>query len=644
MIRKQLIGGLLIGLIASLVITSQAQTINDYLLPAPKQLTVKNGKLERMSGRLICNPTTRHGVRTGLLVQSVLAATGVDVQMAAFPALGEEPLVIMQLDTRLSPQGYELEISDSAITLTGGDGAGLHYAMLTLTQLGEYAREAGYWPCLEICDEPAFERRGVMLDISRDKVPTMETLYALIDQLASWKINEIQLYTEHTFAYRNHQTVWENASPITAEEILLLDAFCKDRYIDLVPNQNSFGHMKRWLIHEEYEHLAELKEPGKTIWGMLSRTSLSPVEPGSLELMKELYAELLPNFSSQYFNIGCDETVELGVGKSKAQCKEKGKGRVYLDFLLALKAEVDQYDRTVQFWGDIILNHPELIPDLPKDMVALIWGYEANHPFDQKCARFQAAGVPFYVCPGTSTWRAIIGQHQNGVGNQLNAAINGKKYGAKGFLNTNWGDHGHWQPLSVSYPTFAYGAGLSWQVEANQQMNIPALLSRYVFDDPTGISGEVLVNLGNAYLKTRTVTYNSNIFFHLLRYPARSMKKNRYLKQIRKDNLQSASDYITGQMQLFEEAQMHCTDAVVVKAELQQAVALTLHACKLGMARLDARGGSIAAIPEDQRQALKQELEQLIENHKTIWLMRNRVGGLEDSAEKMGQLLEYYQE
>lgn len=91
---------------------------------------------------------------------------------------------------------------------------------------------------------------------SRDKVPTMSTLYDLIDQLSDWKINQIQLYIEHTFAYRGHDIVWKDSSPFTGEEILQLDRFCKERFIELVPNQNSFGHMHRWLCHDKYRSLS----------------------------------------------------------------------------------------------------------------------------------------------------------------------------------------------------------------------------------------------------------------------------------------------------------------------------------------------------------------------------------------------------
>ncbi|MBN1565464.1 MAG: glycoside hydrolase, partial [Anaerolineae bacterium] len=147
------------------------------------------------------------------------------------------PLTIRMDDMLDRAESYRLVIGADGIELVGYDTAGVFYGAMTLVQLIQTSgREL---PTLQIEDWPDFAARGVMLDISRDKVPTMETLYHLIDLLASWKINQFQLYTEHTFAYQKHRAVWAQASPITAEEILELDAYCRARHIDLVPNQNS---------------------------------------------------------------------------------------------------------------------------------------------------------------------------------------------------------------------------------------------------------------------------------------------------------------------------------------------------------------------------------------------------------------------
>src|SRR5690606_31813627 len=111
------------------------------------------------------------------------------------------------------------------------------------------------------------------------------------------------------------------------------------------------------------------------------------------------------------------------------------------------------------------------------------WGYEADHDFDGHCKVFADSGIPFYVCPGTSSWNTLIGRTENAMGNLRNAAENGLKYGAIGYLNTVWGDNGHMQPLSVNYLGFAYGAALSWGYENNVDIDIQSALSRLMFHD-----------------------------------------------------------------------------------------------------------------------------------------------------------------
>ena len=171
-----------------------------------------------------------------------------------------------------------------------------------------------------------FAVRSDMLDVSRDKVPTMGTLKQLVDILARFDYNQFQLYTEHTFAYSAHKAVWEHASPLTREEIRELDLYCSMHGIELVPNQNCFGHMERWLTKPAYNHLAELPQGGAPLpWGGFKKdpTTLCPTDPASLEFVAGLLDELLPNFESRLVNIGCDETFDLlGNGRSAAAVKE----------------------------------------------------------------------------------------------------------------------------------------------------------------------------------------------------------------------------------------------------------------------------------------------------------------------------------
>jgi hypothetical protein len=230
--------------------------------------------------------------------------------------------------------------------------------------------------------------------------------------------------------------------------------------------------------------LADCPEGCLTPWGgFIKSSTLNPLDEGSIELVKHLYDDLLPNFSSEYFNVGLDEPFELGHGKSKVMTDKLGTGRVYSNYLLKVYNEVKLRNKKMMFWGDIIIKSPELIQELPKDIIALEWGYEGDHPFESNCEKYKEAGIEFYVCPGTSSWNSILGRSENMKQNLLNAAENGLKNGATGYLNTDWGDNGHIQYLPVSYPGFCYGAALSWGVSQNKEVDLEGFLNMFVFKD-----------------------------------------------------------------------------------------------------------------------------------------------------------------
>jgi hypothetical protein len=441
---------------------------------------------------------------------------------------GAPPATIRVVRSKSAPthaEGYKLTIDRNGVRIEFRETPGLRAAAATLRQLlRQYGR---HLPCLKIRDWPDFSRRGVMLDISRGRVPKLETLLELVEHLADFKINEFQLYTEHTFAYRRYQSVWQSWGALTGEEIRKLDARCQQLGIDLVPNQNSFGHLRYFLEHPRLKKLAEVSGPYPDASGEFVHrpSTLAPNHPGTLPFLRKLYDELLPNFRSRFFNVGCDETWDLGHGRSKKLCAAKGQGRVYLDFLKQIHREVSARGKRTMFWGDIILKYPKLIKELAKlgrdalprvqadrqvspTIIALNWGYEANHPFEKEAAKFAGAKIPFYVCPGTSTWQTLIGRHDNALANLRAAAKAGKRFGAMGYLITDWGDGGHPQPLAVSYLPYLAGASLSWCAKTFDEAKLIPVLSRDVFKDPTGNAAKAALALGRAHRKLKFTAPN----------------------------------------------------------------------------------------------------------------------------------------
>jgi hypothetical protein len=529
-------------------------------------------------------------------------------------------------DRIAQPEGYELLVEAGGLTITGHDAAGVSYGVCTLIQLLE-ALDGMALPGLRIEDWPDFPVRGLMLDISRDKVPTLETTKDLIDRLASWKINQFQLYTEHTFAYRRHPDVWAKASPFTGEEILELDAYCRERFIELVPNQNSFGHMHRWFEHPQYLELAEAPDGFDFPWGHSSEPfSLNPTDPRSLELIKDLFDELLPHFTSRAVNVGCDETFDVGQGRSRAECDRLGVGRVYLDFVQKIYHEVKRRGHIMQFWGDIIVHYPELITELPKDAIALEWGYEADHPFDEHGARFAQAGLPFYLCPGTATWNSLGGRTTNALGNLQSAAANGLKHGATGILNTEWGDNGHWQTLPTNYLGYAMGAAYSWAYAANREVDVAQAISRFAFDDPSGNFGRVAYDLGEVYQVSGLVPHNSSVLFWMLQWPLQELTQG-YRDAVPPDKLHETLAAIDHVIAPLNATQSRRADADLLKREFELAARMMRHGAQ--------RGLYAVGVPDRSTAELDQDLGEIIEEYKAVWLLRNRSGGLSDSVARL---------
>jgi hypothetical protein len=605
---------------------------SNLLLPPPQQLVHTGGSVA-LSG-------TPAGLDSPLVTQALerlkraLGASGT-------PAVGTAPLRLTVSPTAThGPESYRLELSPAEVSVVAGGEAGLAHGLATLTQLVDlHGRQL---PAMRVDDWPDFPVRGVMLDVSRDRVPTMESLLALVERLASWKLNQLQLYMEHTFAYRGHEVVWRTASPFTPEEIRQLDDFCRQRNVELVPNQNSFGHMHRWLIHEPYRSLAECPDgvdhpfsPGKEPFG------LCPTDPRGLDLLADLYDQLLPSFSSKSFNVGLDETFDLGLGRSARLCEERGTTRVYLEFLDRVHKLVTDRGRRMQFWGDIILKEPELMGELPRDAVALEWGYEADHPFERHARQFAAAGLEFFVCPGTSSWNSIAGRTDNALANIAAAASAGHDAGAGGLLVTDWGDNGHLQPPPVSLPGLLTAAAFSWNVSASRaprKLPLADLLDRHAFEDRRGVLGHVALELGSCYRQTGVALRNSTVLSKLLLNPAGWTREPAGLTSAR---LQRTAETIAAARARIARADMARPDGALIAEEYRWVCDALSLACDLGQCRLEIGLDSpLAAASAASRRPLIPRMADLIAGQRTLWLQRSRPGGLEDSAGRLRRTLE----
>ena len=337
----------------------------------------------------------------------------------------------------LRKEEYVLSVCDTGVDVYASCEEGFFRALTSLHQM--IRRGQGVLPLVEIQDAPDIARRGYMVDISRGKMPKVETIKRMADYLAKLKYNELQLYMEgDCFKYAAYPKETAHFDCLTPEDIRELDAYCRERFIDLVPNQNSFGHMYTWLKKPEFHHLG-LFEADET------PSTLNPLLEESFEFMCNLYTSLLPHFSSQYVNIGLDEAYGLGKFQIEEYCKEKGKDIVFMEWLNKLNDHITAtYGKTVMFWADMIYNYPQSYHLVPKDAIALEWGYELiqSQRMTDHCIAYRDAGVRYYVCPSVNTHDSFTSRMDVTTFNIRTCAELAVEYGAEGILLTEWGGGG----------------------------------------------------------------------------------------------------------------------------------------------------------------------------------------------------------
>jgi hexosaminidase len=376
-------------------------------------------------------------------------------------------------DADAGREAYVLRVTSNAIEVEASSEAGLFYAVQTLRQLLQtYGARI---PALTIRDRPMLAHRGLMLDVSRGKVPTLATLFELVDRLAAYKYNQLQLYIEHTFHFPSHPAIGAGTDPLTAEDILALDAYCRQRHVELVPNLQSFGHQRHLLSLADYSHLDEVG------W----RWSLSPAREETYQFLDELYADFLPAFSSGWLNVDCDETWDLGTGQSKTLAMELGKGRLYLRHILRLRELAAKHGRRIMLWADVLRNHPELVPELPDDVLLLDWEYEAADHYPTTTA-LGTSGRTFWVCPGTSSWNTLFPRLDNALVNIRRLVGEGLDAGATGMILTDWGDYGHYQALSLSWYAYLFGAATAWTGARTSPEEFDAAFAPLFLGQPAG--------------------------------------------------------------------------------------------------------------------------------------------------------------
>lgn len=464
-----------------------------YIIPNPKKLEEKKGMyIIRYQDRILIDSKwgTEADFSAGLLAEEIEKQTGFRLlRTRTMDSSVQTGGICLQKKEGMGEEAYECRVENSGICILAGTVRGLLYGVQTMRQI---VKQAGACvPFLLVEDEPDFSNRGFYHDITRGRIPTLAYLKEMTDLLAAYKINQLQLYIEHSFLFSGLSEMWRDDTPLTPEDIMELDAYCRERGIELVPSLSSFGHLYKLLSTKTYAHLCELPDSDKTpfcFWDRMHHHTMNLTEPEGMKLIQSMIEEFMPLFTSNQFNICADETFDLGKGRSKQMADEIGVERMYINYVKELCEFLVEKGKRPMFWGDVICGFPELIKELPKETICLNWGYAPDQNEDST-RKLSEAGAVQYTCPGVAGWNQFVNLMEPSYQNIKRMCGYASKYHTIGVLNTDWGDFGHMNHPAFGFFGMIYGAAFSWNKDTPSFEELNRQISMLEYQDSTGSLG-----------------------------------------------------------------------------------------------------------------------------------------------------------
>jgi hypothetical protein len=470
-------------------------------------------------------------------------------------------------------------------------------------------------------------------------VPTLETLRRIVDVIASFKLNMLQLYMENTFAFRSHPQIGAGWGALTPEEVVALDAYCRVRYVELVPCIQSLGHHRRLLSLPDYAHLSYSPEnwtlaPGEETW----------------QLLGELFDDLLPCFTSRYVNVCCDEPYDLThaetagdatVGLPTRNADTPGM-QLYLRHVQKLHDMLRTRGRTMMVWDDVFQRAPELLAEMPADVLFLPWCYAPQREYPQ-VETIHNAGRQSMVCPGTSSWNTLWARNDAARTNIRGFVRAGLAAGSIGVLTTDWGDNGHVNPLGASWYGYAYGGSEGWAPGRLADDEFERRFAQLFFRDTQGAEALRLIDAAVRTAGTNRADV-SGTWLMFFGDPIQDAD----VSLIPDHAIEHMEDLATRALGVLTPLQRVEADGQQTLAEMRLAARQIVHA-----ARKMRAGQRLAVTTQDDRQGrselytelegLKRELHELRWEYQRLWLARNRPEGIWlslDHFDRAAQLLD----
>ena len=344
-----------------------------------------------------------------------------------------------------------------------------------------------------------FETLGIMLDVSRGMVMTVEHFKMWLRRIAISGYNLVMLYTEDIYKLENEPFFGYMRGAYTLDELREIDDYASLLGIEMVGCLQTLGHMEQTLKWKcAYEKVTDT-----------ARVMLVD-EPATRKLIEKMLNFWSKAFRSRRIHIGMDETHDLGLGRylgihgyerafdlfnrhlgmMKELCRERGlQPLIWSDMYFRL-CNVDHiyYDFT-----DPI--PPDVKAAIPKGVELVYWDYyhEDAESYRKMIRRHREdLGFEPKVASGIWTWLRLWYDHEKTMRTARPCIAACREENIRELFFTMWGDDGAFCNYDSSLAGISCCGDLAFGVDNREY-------SKRRFENLFSSSFEAHVAAGNMY-------------------------------------------------------------------------------------------------------------------------------------------------
>ena len=315
------------GMLLALAFASCAEQPVEKLSVIPVPL-----KAELQGGAFVVNENTQLWIEASEAdkkqLQEYVAASPLKLAVAS-EAPASNVIVLKQVEKLpgvASAEGYVLTANKQGVEVQATSGAGLFYGVQTLLQMAVEGNKVAFGT---ITDEPRFEYRGMMLDVSRHFFG-LDFVKKQIDAMAYYKLNRLHLHLTDAAgwrieikkyprltnfaAFRSHENwkEWWNGDRkyanegdadahggyFTQDQCREIVEYAKKHYITVIPEIEMPSHSEEVLT--AYPELSCTHVPYK-------QADFCVGNEKTFEFLENVLLEVMEIFPSEYIHVGGDE-------------------------------------------------------------------------------------------------------------------------------------------------------------------------------------------------------------------------------------------------------------------------------------------------------------------------------------------------